>query len=107
MSRGEFHLENQLEKACCKLLRQAGLDPRKQNVIQYRGRFDRLVLGPHGFCMHVEFKLPGFELTPLQLVEQQKLETMAQPNCVVHSLAELQTLVIDEYRFGCWQRTST
>lgn len=94
----QFKREAHLERKACGLMQAAGLDPRKQNVINHRGRFDRLVLGNHKYIVFVEFKLPGFDLSPLQRIEQEKLLSKGFSAVVVKSLEDTKSLVIEPYK---------
>jgi hypothetical protein len=93
----KFKREADLERWCCNFMKGHKLDPRKQNVINYRGRTDRMVLGKKRYIVFVEFKLPGQDLTPLQRIEFENLKKLGFRAVICRSTEDVYNKVVVPY----------
>lgn len=82
---GDIMSEKLLERACCKEARRRGFLPIKLVSPNMRGVPDRLLIGPNGQNVYIEFKEPGGKVRPEQDRFIRQLIRMGQEAHVIWS----------------------
>lgn len=78
MTRKPPPIEAKAEEKFCRMVKARGGIVRKMNGLGFRSWPDRLVIGPYGVHLMIEFKRVGFGLTPLQESLHRELKKLGQ-----------------------------
>ena len=82
-------LEKKIEKKVCEYAKKHGFLTPKVTVVSERGWPDRLFIDPDGWCVFIEFKQQGKELSPIQ-----------EYRCLALTERNMSVLVVDSIEQG-------
>lgn len=81
-------LEKHIERPVVEYAKKRGVIVRKMDGFGYRAWPDRMLLGPEGRVLFIEFKRPGGTTTPLQAQLHSQLEALGHEVQVLDDVAK-------------------